>query len=264
VPEFKQGTKSARRIGAPHQDTEDIAALARDLGLSIVYVPSMRNGTGVREPATDRGSAILSTLPLSNPTAIELPIERQRRVALIADVSLSDVERLPVGVIHLDATDAAQHLRVFHARRWRATQAMALDSLLPGGPLVLGADLNTWMGHGEPASQYFRRLFGGAPKAGSTICFSGDQHPPRLTTKRCRTSTAPTIARSSDGSVNDPANNETRRVTRVVRTRAAAATAIPCGKTRLGRNRCTSARPADLTTLQRRPPQPWSQPQSNL
>jgi len=171
VPEFKQGAKTARRIGAPHQDTEDIAALARGLGLSIVYVPSMRNGTGVREPATDRGSAILSTLPLSNPTAIELPIERQRRVALIADVSLSDVERLPVGVIHLDATDAAQHLRVFHARRWRATQAMALDSLLPGGPLVLGADLNTWMGRGEPASQYFRRLFGGAPQGGLDYLF---------------------------------------------------------------------------------------------
>ena len=171
VPEFTQGTKSARRIGAPHQDTEDIGALARDLGLSVVYAPSMRNGKGVREPATDRGSAILSTLPLSNPTAVELPIERQRRVALLADVSLSDGEKLPVGVIHLDATDAAQHLRVFHARRWRATQAMALDSVLPSGTLVLGADLNTWMGRGEPASQYFRRLIGEVPHGGLDYLF---------------------------------------------------------------------------------------------
>ena len=171
VPEFTQGTKSAGRIGAPHQDTEDIGALAGELGLSVVYAPSMRNGKGVRDPATDRGSAILSTLPLSNPMAVELPIERQRRVALFAEVSLSDAETLPVGVIHLDATDAARHLRVFHARRWRATQAMALDSLLPQGTLVVGADLNTWMGGGEPASQYFRRLFGGTPRDGLDSLF---------------------------------------------------------------------------------------------
>ena len=44
----------------------------------------MRNG----EPGVtseDRGNAILSTLPLSDLTAIELPLERQRRVALARD-----------------------------------------------------------------------------------------------------------------------------------------------------------------------------------
>lgn len=171
VPAFTQGTKAARRIGAPHQDAEDIGAVGRELGLSVVYAPSMRNGKGVEDPATDRGNAILSTLPVANPVAIELPIERQRRVALFADVSLSDTYTLPVGVIHLDATDAAHHLRVFHARRWRETQAMALDSLLPQGTLVVGADLNTWMGRGEPASLYFRRLFGGTPHEGLDYLF---------------------------------------------------------------------------------------------
>ena len=46
----------------------------------------MRNGSSAGDPAEDRGSAILSTLPLSEPIAIELPGERQRRVVIIAQV----------------------------------------------------------------------------------------------------------------------------------------------------------------------------------
>ena len=44
----------------------------------------MRNGSSAGDPAEDRGSAILSTLPLSEPIAVELPGERQRRVVIIA------------------------------------------------------------------------------------------------------------------------------------------------------------------------------------
>ena len=68
-----------------------------------------------------------------------------------------------MGAIHLDATNAARTFRVFGTRGWRATQAKALASLLPEGNLVLGADLNTWLGPGEPASQFFRRLFAETP-----------------------------------------------------------------------------------------------------
>jgi endonuclease/exonuclease/phosphatase family metal-dependent hydrolase len=171
VPAYEPRAKGARRIRARHQDSDDIEALSRELGLSVVYAPSMRNGNGARDPATDRGNAILSTLPLAGPMAIELPIERQRRVALFADVAVSAAGTLAVGVIHLDATDSARHLWVFHARRWRATQATALGTLLPEGTLVLGADLNTWMGRGEPASHYFRRIFGGTPHGGLDYLF---------------------------------------------------------------------------------------------
>jgi endonuclease/exonuclease/phosphatase family metal-dependent hydrolase len=174
VPPLAAGAKGARRIGAAHQDTEDIQVLAVRLGLSIVYAPSMRNGNAARDPATDRGNAILSTLPLSDPTAIELPFERQRRVALLAKVALSESESLPVGIIHLDATDATRHLRVFHARSWRATQALAVESLLPQGPVVLGADLNTWLsglGSEEPAARSFRQLLGGNPGRGIDYLF---------------------------------------------------------------------------------------------
>jgi endonuclease/exonuclease/phosphatase family metal-dependent hydrolase len=169
VPPLAPGAGGARRIAAAHPYAEDIQALAAGLGLSMVYAPSMRNGNSARDPAADRGSAILSTLPLSDPTAIELPFERQRRVALLAKVAMSEGESLSVGVIHLDATDATRHLRVFHARSWRATQALAVEPLLPQGPLVVGADLNTWLGRlgpfsvEEPASRSFRQLLGGNP-----------------------------------------------------------------------------------------------------
>ena len=55
------------------------------MGLWIVYVPSMRNGRG--DETEDRGSAILSTLPLSDAVAIELPWVHQRRVAVMVTVS---------------------------------------------------------------------------------------------------------------------------------------------------------------------------------
>jgi endonuclease/exonuclease/phosphatase family metal-dependent hydrolase len=177
VPSLPAGAKGARRIGAAHQDTEDIQTLAIGLGLSMVYAPSMRNGNGARDPASDRGNAILSTLPLSNPTAIELPFERQRRVALFAEMTGSAAPSLSVGVVHLDATDAARHLRVFHARGWRATQAMAVENLLPPGPVVVGADLNTWLsglsglGSEEPAARSFRQLLGGNPGRGIDYLF---------------------------------------------------------------------------------------------
>ena len=43
----------------------------------------MRNGPELRE---DRGNAIISTEPLLDPFALELPLARQRRVALGAAV----------------------------------------------------------------------------------------------------------------------------------------------------------------------------------
>ena len=160
VPPFARGAEGARRINARHQAAEDIDVVSRSLGLWLIYAPSMRNGGG-GDPAGDRGSAILSTLPLSNPTAVELPIGRQRRVALFADVALSPTSKMPVGVIHLDALNGAHGLWILGARGWRETQARSMETLLPDGALVLGADLNTWLGEGEAAARYFRRIVGG-------------------------------------------------------------------------------------------------------
>lgn len=128
----------------------DIATLAPRLGLALVYVPSMRNGP-VRVAAEDRGNAILSTEPLSDLLAIELPFERQRRVAVAATVHLArpDGPPLPVRVAsaHLDVAASFRRLWVFGVR---GRQVRGLLSALPAGdPLVVGGDFNTWFGFAD-------------------------------------------------------------------------------------------------------------------
>jgi endonuclease/exonuclease/phosphatase family metal-dependent hydrolase len=83
MPPFPLDARSARAIRARDQAAADVTTYARTLGLSLLYVPAMRNGPDLRE---DRGNAILSTEPLENVASIELPLERQRRVAISADV----------------------------------------------------------------------------------------------------------------------------------------------------------------------------------
>ena len=86
VPPYTSPLAGALRISAPDR-SQDIVRISRDLGLALIYVPSMRNGNSPADPATDRGSALLSTLPLEDPIAVELPGERQRRVAIIASIA---------------------------------------------------------------------------------------------------------------------------------------------------------------------------------
>ena len=158
VPPFHEGASGASRIRA-HAPTRsiDIAQISRELGLSLIYVPSMRNGDG-DDPAEDRGSAILSTIPLSDPIAVELPGERQRRVVVMAKVS-----SVWVAAVHLDALGGARRLRVFWTPWMRDRQMRAAASVLPNGPLVVGADLNTWHGRDEPAARFLRDLFRRTP-----------------------------------------------------------------------------------------------------
>src|SRR5207247_10681323 len=60
-----------------------VLALARRLGLTAFFAPT-RVGAG-----TERGIALLATRPLVNARAIELPRERQRRMAIAA---ITDVD----------------------------------------------------------------------------------------------------------------------------------------------------------------------------
>ena len=132
--------------------------IGSELGLSLIYVPSMRNGRSAGDPAEDRGSAILSTLPLSDPIAVELPGERQRRVVIIAKAGSTSV-----AVVHLDALGGNQRLRVFSTPWMRDVQVRATASALPTGPLVVGADLNTWHGRDELAARFLGQLFRATP-----------------------------------------------------------------------------------------------------
>jgi len=155
---------------------QDVVTAARELGLSLRYAPSMRNGV---EPS-DRGNAVLSTAALGPAHAFALPYVRQRRVVVAAE--LAGVPGLTFASAHLDThgvprdhalpgpaagtrAAARQHgsagpLDRFRRRfahlgplgRGRAVQARALAERLAGqGTVVLGADLNSLFGDRDPA-----------------------------------------------------------------------------------------------------------------
>jgi len=161
VPELVAGARGAKRI-APHAAVApiDIVRVSGDLGASLIYVPSMRNGSSAADAAEDRGSAIVSTLPLSNPMAIELPGERQRRVVISAQIGT-----FSVAVVHLDALGGWNRLRLFWTPWMRDVQVRTTASALPdpNGPLVVGADLNTWHGRDERAARHLARMFRATP-----------------------------------------------------------------------------------------------------
>jgi endonuclease/exonuclease/phosphatase family metal-dependent hydrolase len=125
---------------APPADALDVDAMARRLGMAVAYVPSMRNGgLDVRE---DRGTAILSTEPLSDVTAIELPFGRQRRVATSAMVHPRGGAPLRMISAHLDSV-----LSVGGQRRQAQSLATYLSSLVADGPpVVVAVDTNARLG----------------------------------------------------------------------------------------------------------------------
>ena len=144
---------------APGLEIDD---LARVLGMSLYYVPSMRNGPP-GAALEDRGNAILSTLPLSSLTAIELPFERQRRVAISASLSGTTSSggpwTLKVGNVHLDNTSGMNRLWV-GSEFARMRQARALRDAFRGGePTVLAGDFNTWFGFQDGAYREIKGVF---------------------------------------------------------------------------------------------------------
>ena len=160
------GASAAAWIGSDKSlERNQVDQLAVTLGMAVFYAPSMRNGLAGDRPA-DRGNAILSTLPLADPGAIELPGERQRRVAITARIAV-DVSgaRIPlsIGVAHLDALGPPRTLWVFGAAATRAAQARSLLAALPPGPMIVGADLNSWLGPGEPAARLLLDDFPSTP-----------------------------------------------------------------------------------------------------
>ena len=97
----------------------------------------------------ERGNAILSSLPFAATKAIELPRERQRRVAAIATIRVGAVDLTLVNV-HLE-NRASWWKGGLPGDRARARQMHALLAQLPPGPAVLGGDLNIWLGTNEEA-----------------------------------------------------------------------------------------------------------------
>ena len=143
VPPLQEG-RVGRVLVAGLGEQEDIVETARALGLNLRYAPSMRNGP----TSSDRGNAVLSTLPLENAHAIELPLVLQRRVAVTASVVMGKT-RIRLISAHLDPRGVPGHQWLGAAGR--AHQARHLLGQVQDDIAVLGADLNLGRGRYEPA-----------------------------------------------------------------------------------------------------------------
>jgi len=152
VPPFDSRDRTAHAIVARDPDSPDVDDFAASLGLSIYYVPSMRNGASLLE---DRGNAIVSTEPLLDPIALELPLARQRRVALAAAIEVRTPDgprRLQIVDAHLEPLSSPQTLWVL--KDPRPAQVRAVLSLLDeprftdpaNAGVILGGDFNTVRG----------------------------------------------------------------------------------------------------------------------
>ena len=148
----------AAKPGLPHR--VDITATARALGLSLFYAPSMRNGPPSVSDE-DRGSAILSTLPLDDFTAIELPLEHQRRIVVAASILGHGGERdWTLRVVSAHFTNAVGHHLWIASEPARLRQARALATALDvSAPMVVGGDFNTWFGYQDAAYKELARRF---------------------------------------------------------------------------------------------------------
>lgn len=135
---------------APRRERYDIVELAHELGMSLRYAPSMRNGAH----RSDRGNAILSSVAIANAQAFPLPHVRQRRIAVAAE--LNGLPWLTLVSAHLDTRGK------FEGRSGRLVQGTELGRRLlaewgTDQTIVLGADFNSYLGHREPM---FRDLTG--------------------------------------------------------------------------------------------------------
>lgn len=115
--------------------------------LSLLYAPSMRNGPQAgAEGREDRGSAIVSSLPLQQPIAYELPVQRQRRVVPTAVVAgqLSNGEgwQIQLASVHLENRPEGAR----NPERARDEQIGWLLAAMPdSGRAILAGDMNTWL-----------------------------------------------------------------------------------------------------------------------
>ena len=146
IPELPP--KDSKKGNAIHHGEEDlhvdVVSFARERKLNLFYVPSMRNG----DDREDRGNAILSTLPMSDFVAYELPPERQRRVTASAMVSGHTAgQAWSVRVINVHLENRARwenSLSTFGGARQDQMNAL-LDAVgIRLEATIMGGDFNVW------------------------------------------------------------------------------------------------------------------------
>ena len=133
------------------RDNEPLGAVAATRHLFAFFLPLRR------EHGAISGNAILSTQPFDQPRIIPLPRERQPRASAAANITIAG-ERLFIATMHLENRLPWWEALVSDTARGR--QARALLQELPATQHgVLGGDLNTWFGPGEPAWKEMVRRF---------------------------------------------------------------------------------------------------------
>ena len=130
-----------------------ILQFAQQHGVSVVFAPTRK----LESEADDRGGAILATGPLDNITIVELPFEKQRRLAVGAQFGSIQLVN-----VHLDTSVGLLRGGPGAARRRQARALTEAIARLPA-PLVVAGDFNTWWGDDEPAIKELRQAF---PDAG--------------------------------------------------------------------------------------------------
>jgi endonuclease/exonuclease/phosphatase family metal-dependent hydrolase len=133
--------------------------------LSAFHVP-------VFAGSTPRGNAILSTRPLEQPFALDLPEERQHRVAAAARIELGGRTMFVVSA-HLENRLDLLRGGPFGDRA-RGRQAEALIEALPAGAHgIVGGDMNTMLGPEEPALLRLLERFADTPREPLRPTFRG-------------------------------------------------------------------------------------------
>lgn len=129
---------------------EVVAGLAVTISrpLDLIYVPSMRNGqVGVGAAPEDRGNAIVSTLPLEDPLAIDLPIfQRRTAVSAVVAAGRSDERSdcLRATSVHFDVFTADVAM-LSHRQRQASAVVQGLEQTGERRQLI-GGDLNSVRG----------------------------------------------------------------------------------------------------------------------
>jgi endonuclease/exonuclease/phosphatase family metal-dependent hydrolase len=175
-----RGFPVPNRIAEEAHRGPDIDHFWRDEGFAVIYAPSMRNGRADLD-REDRGNAIVSTLDLARPLLIELPLERQRRVAIAASTGGTTTNGTPWAIrlvdVHFDTALALRHGGPFAARH---RQAEALIAALRGTSAVeamsqttiVAGDFNTW-GRNERALDALAAAFPSARDSGDQPTWTG-------------------------------------------------------------------------------------------
>ncbi|MGD8698713.1 MAG: hypothetical protein PVJ43_05445 [Gemmatimonadales bacterium] len=158
----------------------EITEVADRCGLGLVYVPLSRNGDRAQgERREDKGNAILSSLPLTDFVAVELPLEASRKVALGAMVTLPGGVRLRVVDVHLDVSAGLARILI-SGNAWRLEQAEALidglalaegsaGAVAGSGRAVatlIAGDFNVWSGGNSALKRLDRELPESPPRIG--------------------------------------------------------------------------------------------------